>query len=124
MDPIELQVHIDNTIAYIGYKPSEIVLTPVEREKTGSGGYREVDQEERPAQTFRIIEVNSSTPPILTLTDGKQREADFLLLGAPTVDIAVNDHWLDEATGREWLVGDIVRSNLYEVRALVVERGK
>lgn len=124
MDALELAIHVENTAAYIAYKPSDIVLVPTERSNTAGGGYKDVDGTPRASQTFRIIEFGQNqTPPILTLTDGKQREAEFLLLGMPAAAIAVNDHW-KAIDGREWLVADIVRDNLYEVRALVTERGK
>lgn len=124
MDAIELQLHRQNTSAFIAVKPTQIVLIPVERVRnSGSGGYKENDLLARSEQIFRIIEVStSSTPPIITLSDGKMREAEFLLLGEHDAAIAVNDHWSDGA--REWIVGDIVRANGYETRALVAERGK
>lgn len=125
MDARELAIHIENTKAYIDHKPSSIALTPVTRTPTASGGYKTEDATPRSTQTFRIIEIannTSSTPPVLTTTDGKQRSVEFMLLGLPTAVVAVDDHWT--ADGREWRVGDVVRSNLYEIRALVVERGK
>ena len=124
MDAMELSLHIENTAAYIAYKPSVIILTPVTKVETASKGYKKVDGNPRDPQTFRIIELGlNQTPPIITLTDGKQREAEFLLLGMPDAAVAIDDHWT-AADGREWSVGDIVRENGYETRALVVERGK
>lgn len=124
MNQTELNLHIKNTAAYIAYKPSEIILVPVERQDTPAGGYTVVDLEPRPAQTFRIIELGSNqSAPVITLTDGKQREVEFWLLGMPDAAVAVDDHWT-ELDGRQWRVGDVVRPNLYETRALVVERGK
>lgn len=123
MDATELAIHIENTKAYISVKSSSITLTPVARVTTASGGYKNTDTFPRPAQVFRIIELSTNTtPPIITLSDGKQRSVEFLLLGLPSAAVAVDDHWLMD--GREWRVGDVVRSNLYEVRAMVVERGK
>ena len=124
MDPVELQYHRLNTEAFINVKPTSIALIPQEREDTPSGGYKMVEQAPRAAQTFRIIELGANqSPPILTLTDGKQREAEFWLLGKYDAAMAVNDTWT-APDGREWLVGDIVRPNGYEVRGLVTERGK
>lgn len=129
MDPIELQYHRMNTDAFINVKPTAIVLTPQTKQDTASGGYKMVDGDPRKSQIFRIIELGANqTPPILRLTDGTQREAEFWLLGKWDAEMDINDHWsmADPATGniREWLVGDLIRSNGYEVRGLVTERGK
>lgn len=121
---LELEVNRKNTLAFIAVRPTQIILIPQLREKTTGGGYKYVDQEPRHSQTMRIIELGTSvTPPILTLTDGKQREAEFWLLAAHDAEIAIDDHWT-AMDGREWLVGDIIRDNDYETRALVTERGK
>ncbi|UAJ16113.1 hypothetical protein SEA_RIKSENGUPTA_22 [Microbacterium phage RikSengupta] len=128
MDPIELQMHRLNTEAFILAKPSFLTLTPQEKEDTPSGGYKLVEKAPRAQQMFRIIELGANqTPPVLRLTDGTQREVDFWLLGTWDAKVGINDTWtaMDQASGRirTWLVGDIVRSNDYEVRGLVVERG-
>jgi hypothetical protein len=124
MDATELRINRANTTAFIEVKPSSIALIPQTRRRTSAGGWVYEDQPAREPQTFRIIELGMhQTPPILTLTDGKQRAVDFWLLGEWDANMAVDDHWLAE-DGREWLVGDIVRSNQYETRGLVVERGK
>ncbi len=124
MDPVELQYHRLNTEAFISVKPTSIALIPQEKEDTPSGGYKLVEKTPRSSQIFRIIELGANqTPPILTLTDGKQREAAFWLLGKHDAEMAVNDCWT-APDGRQWLVGDIVRSNHYETRGLVTERGK
>jgi len=124
MDATELKYHRLNTTSFIEVKPVSIVLIPQAKVPQPSGGYKMVDQDPRAPQTMRIIELGMhQTPPIITLTDGKQRAVDFWLLGEHDADMAVDDHWMAE-DGREWLVGDIVRSNQYETRGLVVERGK
>lgn len=125
MDPVELDYHRKNTAAFILVRPTVISLTPVLRVRSASGGFTEVDQPPRALQTFRIIELGaSSTPPILRLTDGSQREAAFELLGAWNSMMAVGDHWYDAVTGREWRIGDVVIDNGYERRGLVTERGR
>lgn len=124
MDATELDLHRKNTTAFIAVKPSVLTLTPHEQNRTQGGGYRLDAQPPRDPQTMRIIELGAhQSPPILVLTDGKQREASYWLLAEWDADMAVNDTWM-AADGREWLVGDIVRSNEYETRGLVVERGK
>lgn len=124
MDSTELTINRLNTTAFISAKPTSLILTPRERVKTPGGGFKYEDRTPRSAQTFRIIELGmQSTPPIMTLTDGKQREVDFWLLGEWDAAMAVDDWWRAE-DGREWFVGDIVRDNGYETRGLVAERGK
>ena len=124
MDPVELEINRANTLAFIAAKPSIITLTPHTQERTTGGGYKLVPGDVKPSQVLRVIELGANqSPPILTLTDGKQREASFWLLGAHNADMARDDTWMAE-DGREWRVGDIVRPNGYETRGLVVERGK
>lgn len=124
MDATELRIHRLNTDAFIAVKPTSIALIPQEKVDQPSGGYKMVPGDARTAQTFRIIELGANqTPPIIVLTDGKQREAEFWLLGSYGANVAVNDYWV-APDGREWLVGDIVRDNGYEVRGLVTERGR
>lgn len=129
MDPTELELHRLNTEAFINVKPTAIALIPQTKVETASGGYKFQDGPTRDPQVFRIIELGANqAPPIVRLTDGTQREASFWLLGKFDAAVQIDDRWdaVDPATGRlrKWLVGDIVRPNGYEVRGLVVERGK
>lgn len=124
MDATELKYQRLNTRAFIATKPSSLILVPIIRTKTASMGHRDTEGEPRDPQTFRIIELGANTaPPIIQLTDGQQREADFWLLGEHDAVCEINDFWVAE-DGRVWEVGDIVRDNGYEMRALVSERGK
>ena len=124
MDPVELDINRRNTRAFIAAKPSVIVLTPQTKVDTPSGGYKLAPGDPRGDQVLRIIELGANqSPPILTTQDGKQREAAFWLLGLHDAVMEINDFWT-APDGREWLVGDIVRANGYEVRGLVTERGK
>jgi hypothetical protein len=124
MDQIELDIQRQNTAAFIAVKPTTITLTPREQERVPSGGYKYVDQVPRFPQTFRIIELGmQSTPPILQLQDGTQRQMRFWLLGPYDAVIEPLDWW-ETDDGRFWQIGDVVRENEYEQRGLVVERGK
>jgi hypothetical protein len=126
MDAVELEVSRYNTLAFIEQRPTTIRLIPVKRVRTAGSGYKDVDQDARQPQTFRIIEqglINSASAPVIRTTDGTQREVEFLLLGAHDALMAVGDHWTED-DGREWSIGEVVRSNEYEQRALVTERGK
>lgn len=129
MNEVELKYNRIQTTAFIAVKPSIITLIPQNKIEQPSGGYKLADGDPRDPQTFRIIELGfNHEPPVVELTDGSQREASFWLLGEWDATVDINDYWTasDPDTGRvrTWLVGDIVRSNHYETRALVVERGK
>lgn len=119
----ELRINRKNTRAFIAVKPTSIALVPTIREATKAGGYKSIAGKPRDPQTFRIIELGeNASPPILQLTDGQQREASFWLLGDHNATVEIGDSWKEG--NRDWEVGDIIRSNQYEVRALVAERGR
>lgn len=123
MDPVELDIHRKNTRAFIAVKPSIVVLTPQTNVRKPGGGYSIVQGTPRDPQTMRIIELGMvQTPQVLNLTDGKQREARFWLLGEFSAQMATGDFWRSD-DGRLWEIGDIVRENGYEQRGLVAERG-
>lgn len=125
-EPLEISIQRANTRWFIAAKPSQIVLTPYVRSRVASGGWKYTAQDARDPQTFRIIEQSASgRAPQVTLTDGTQRAADFLLLGDIDVTVEIDDRWvLTDDAGRYWDVRDVVRSNGYEVRAWVVELGR
>lgn len=123
MDGIELELQKANTKAFIDAKPSVVVLTPRTRERTKSGGFSYVLGTPRAPQTVRVIELGmTSSAPVVQLTDGSQREQTFWLLGESDAVFAVDDVWSDD--GRDWQITEVVRSNQYEQRAVVVERGR
>lgn len=119
----ELRVNKLNTAAFIAAKPVSLVLTPRTKEPTDTNGTKWVVGAPKTAQTLRIIEISARvTPPILQLTNGTERQVEFELLGPFDANIAAGDFWVADDT-RVWEVGDIVRPNGYETRALVAERG-
>ena len=123
MDATELAVHRKNTLAFIAANPTVVTLIPIqEKVRTASAGWTTQDADPRVPQTMRIIEPSSrSIPATVKLQDGTERVVSFWLLGAHDALVAVGDHW--DADGRSWEIGDIIRSNHYETRALVAERG-
>lgn len=127
MDAIELELQIDNTAAFIAAKSVSITLTPVIRERTPAGGFADVDQDPRDPQDFRIIELGFSTAGAtheeIKIQDGTLREVAFWMLATPDKAVGKWDHWHDDDTARDWLVADVIRSNEYEIRAVVVEYG-
>lgn len=124
MDALELQVHRENTLAFIAVNPTTVVLIPIDtKERVPSGGYKVVKGEPRTEQTMRIIELGGrGEPATIKLQDGTERTVSFWLLGAHDAAVEIGDSWT-ATDGREWEVGDIIRSNHYETRALVAERG-
>lgn len=120
----ELEINKKNTIAFIAAKPSQIALTPRVKEDTEGGGWRWEIGEPREEQTLRIIELGMQvTPPVIQLTNGKQRTVEFWLLGSFDAVMDKGDFWESE-DGRVWEIGDIIRDNGYETRGLVAERGE
>lgn len=123
MDIIELAIQIENTAMFIDAKPTDLALISKTRVRTPAGGYTWADGPIRPAQTFRIIELGTETaPPQVKLQDGKVRSVSFWLLATPDVVVERGDHWTAD-DGRVWEVADVIRSNEYEIRAVVVESG-
>lgn len=119
----ELSIHRQNTTAYIAANPTSVTLVPIqEKVRTASGGWTTSDAAPREPQTMRIIELGARVEPAtVKLQDGTERVVRFWLLGEWDASIEVGDHWVEGS--REWEVGDIIRSNHYETRALVAERG-
>lgn len=122
MDAVEREVHRANTWAFILDRPTSITLTPRTKTTTPSGGSKWDDGEPREAQTMRIIELGmTTTPQIVRTQDGSQREATFWLLGKHDSTMAAGDRFTD--SGQEWEIGEVLRPNGYEQRAVVVRRG-
>jgi hypothetical protein len=122
---IETKVNIANTKAFIAARPVSVTLIPHGRVRTPAGGFKEDDGEPRAPQTFRIIETGIQTTPAMTATeDGEMRVVLFWMLGMPDAKVARHDWWIDSVDGREMEIADIVRSNGYEVRLVVIERGR
>lgn len=127
MDTLEIEINRENTRAFIAARPVTLILTPkaAEKERTPSGGWRQPDVADRDPQVFRIIERSAqSVPPQIKVQDGTLREIAFWLLADTDVAVADYDHWTDPITDRIWTVAEIIRSNEYEIRCVVVEYGE
>lgn len=121
----ELRINRINTVRFIAARPTEVILTPVLKVKTSSGGWRYEDQPDRPVQTLRIIDLNApsgNSPGMLTATDGRQLKVVSQLLGPYDAEMAVGDHWLDE-NGKRCEIGELLPYNSYERRAQVIRYG-
>jgi hypothetical protein len=124
MDAVELKIHRMNTKAFIDVRPVQLELLRPTMVRAKTGGQKPGSLQLLPPQTMRIIESQYRVQNTVTLSDGTQREADFMLLGEWDADMKQDDYWVDPETGRNWIVGDVIRPNQYEQRGLVVERGK
>lgn len=118
---LELQMLRDQTEWFISFNPIDLLLTPVEKRRTTTGGTEKVNLQPRPAQRLRLISMSDSQKPTIT-DNGIEREIDLTLLGPWDAQIDVGDWWRD-GEGLHYEVVEMVPYNRYEVRALVVKSG-
>lgn len=121
----ELAYQRRNTKAFIDANSIELALIPRVRENTGSGS-KLVDQAQREVQTLRLIDQTRTTGPepgTVLAADGKQRKAEFQLLGEHDAVIGVYDYWID-SSGIKYEVSNLIYRNGYEVRAQVIRYGE
>lgn len=121
-DTIELRMHRVNTVAFINANPTTLVLIPRTRVTDGAGTKFQ-DLPARLPQVMKLIDqsaAGSPQPGLVQTSDGRERLADFVLLGRHDAIVGLWDYWTD-ANGT-WEVAQIFPYNQYEVRALVVRR--
>lgn len=118
---LELALKRDQTVWFIAAQPTDLVLTPVQRQRTSTGAWKYVNQPARPSQRLRIISMSASQKPTLT-DNGIEREIDLTLLGPWDAQIDIGDWWRD-GEGLFYEVLEMVPHNGYETRALVVKKG-
>ncbi len=124
-DAAELQALRRNTKAFIDANWIELALIPRTRVNSGSGARLE-DGLQRPVQRLRLIDqtrTNGPEPGTVLAGDGKQRKAEFQLLGNHDAVIGKYDYWIDSA-GVKMEVVNLIHNNDYEVRAQVVRYGE
>jgi hypothetical protein len=119
----ETSVQRDLTHWFIMSDPREIALVPHARIRTGSGGFTMQAQPARETQVFRLIPASSFEPPVRSPDQGVQRRYDFTLLGEWNAIMEVDDRWTDEL-GQTWVIDNLVSSNGYERKALIISYGK
>lgn len=126
MDAVELQINRENTAAFIAANPVVLTLTPRTKERTPAGGFKTIIGTPKDPQQLRIIETTGRTaPPQVKTQDGQLRDVAYWLLGPWDAKMQKGDTWpADDGTGRIWYVADVIRSNQYEVRGIVVEYGE
>lgn len=117
----EKQILRDQTEWFIAANPIDLVLTPVRRQRTGSGGTQRINLSPRPPQRMRLISMSYSQKPTIT-DDGVEREIDLTLLGTWDCQMDIGDWWVD-GEGLRYEVVEMVPPNGYEVRGLVVKAG-
>lgn len=117
----EQAVQRDLTEWFINANPVWLTLTPISRQRTSTGGYKDVNLPARPTQKLRLISMSASQKPTIT-DNGVEREIDLTLLGPWNAQIDIGDWWRD-GEGLYYEVIEMVPSNGYEVRALVVKKG-
>lgn len=119
----ELKYQRANTKAFIAANPTELVLIPRTRIKSGTGTVFQ-DGDPRNPQTFKLIDQSTSsspTPGRVQTSDGVERLIEFILLGESCAEVALWDYWTD--SNGTWEVAQIFPSNQYEIRAAVVRHG-
>jgi hypothetical protein len=120
----ELRVNQLNTIAFIAADPLVLTLSVRGSVRTPSGAFGRERQDERPAQTFRLLMQSPAGGSIEQRTDdGTERQVDYVLLGCWNAEVDVSDYWDDEL-GQRWEITSIIPSNGYETRAVVEAHGK
>jgi hypothetical protein len=92
------------TEAFIADDPTTAVLIPVTRVKTTTGGFLEQDGTPRPAQTFKLSELNFGAAPVVTVA-GVERVVNYHLIGPYDMEIDTGDYWLDADGNRFDVVG-------------------
>lgn len=118
---MELAVNRDLTTWFIAANSIWLRVTPVRKQRTGSGGTALVNLPERVPQKMRLISMSASQKPKIT-DDGIEREIDLTLLGEWDCQLDVGDWWVD-GEGLKYEIVEMVPYNGYEVRALVVKSG-
>lgn len=105
------------TARFIENDPTTAALIPRDRVLTGGGGYQYTDGTPRAPQTFKLSLLAYDQRPTITVA-GVERIMDFHLIGPYNMDIAVGDHWTDDA-GTKYEVGGLTEGWDYEVKAVV-----
>lgn len=124
MSLAELTIHKRMTKAFIEANYIELALIPRERLNSGSGS-RLVDGTQRPVQRLRLIDQTRTfgpEPGTVLAADGKQRKAEFQLLGEHDATIGLYDYWIQD--GIKYEVANVAPFNGYERRAQVVRYGE
>lgn len=121
MNTAELEANVRNTIAFIAANSVSLILIPRTKTKDGTGLHY-TDGAPRPPQTLRLIDqtppgAQSPSPGLVQAADGRERLADFILLGPPDAIIRVDDYW--RGADGTYEVTELFPFNGYEVRAKV-----
>jgi len=125
MDSNELRLHRKQTKAFIDANPIALALVPRTSVNTGTG-QKWTDGIQREVQTLRLIDQTPTfgpEPGTVLASDGRQRKAEYQLLGEHDAVVGKYDYWIDSA-GIRFEVSNLIHRNGYEVRAAVIRYGE
>lgn len=80
------------TEMFIDADPTSVVLVPTVTTKSANGGQLKQDGTPRTSQTFKLSSLNPANRPTV-VSDGRERVADYAMIGRYDATIAVGDHW-------------------------------
>lgn len=105
------------TALFIADDPTQIVLVPVGRVRTPTGGWSGVNGAPRESQTVKMVLLNSDQRPTVTVA-GIERLADYHLVGPWDMEIAVGDVW-SAPDGTRWEVLGFTEGWDYMTKAFI-----
>jgi hypothetical protein len=125
VNPVELEIHRRNTVAFIAADGVDLVLQPQSRVMTDAGGYKYVLDAPRSPQVFRLIPLSiAGNAPELKTSTGRMVSPAYVILGAHD---AAMERWDQFEFQNVWyeIVSPIrpeYSTNVYERKADVVRR--
>lgn len=120
--PAELAIHRANTKAFIAADPRSIVLIRSDPVPNGSGGTTPGPAVPQPAQTLRLLPVDSAVATERRLADGSVLKPSWTLLGEHTANMKRGDTFTlpDGTTGE---IAYVQEKQTYQRKGEVVARG-
>ena len=120
---MNLEMNREITRLFIADDPSLITLIPSSKEKTPSGGYREVQGEPKPIQMVKLI-YQAAKGDADSTSDGAVRKHSVVIVGLYGANIEEGDtfEWPGNS-GSKWVVTGIHPDNGYEVKADAIAYG-
>lgn len=109
------------TRGFVGFSPEWVVLTPMNRVRTLSGGYTVTPGGSREPQQLTVIEASNKgdgAPEKIELVDGQERRVSYVLIGDMDVIVEIGDVFYRNGSAHK--IAHIMPSNGYEVRAVAV----
>lgn len=120
MDPVELEMQVAATRAFILADPEDLVFLRASRISDGAGGFLPGTQVEIATQTARLIPQSDKVPEV-TGSDGRHSVPEWILLMEPDADLKRYDRF--SWGGNEWEVAQIHLKPVYELKGDVIRCG-